>query len=103
MNKLLFGSMITLIIAATSMPSVAETAPIDLVFQGYQGRLVNAGIPGYAAFRQEVFLGKIDAETLVKSAVAEGKLPSSALNNKSYLRKVEASLFKLRSGGAGRG
>ena len=93
-----------LIIVATSMPSAAaEITPIDLVFQGYQGRLVEAGIPGYAAFRQAVFFGKIDAETLVESAVARGKLPSSILNNKSYLRQVEASLFKLRAGGASRG
>ena len=86
------------------MPLVAaEIAPIDLVFQVYQGRLVDAGISGYAAFRQAVFLGEINAQTLVESAVADGKLPSSALTNQSYLRKVEASLFKLRSGGASRG
>ena len=103
MNKFLFCSISTLIVGATSIPSAAEIAPIDLVFQGYQGRFVDAEIPGYAAFKQAVFLGKIDAKTLVEGAVAEGRLPSSALNSKSYLRQVEASLFKLRSGGASRG
>ena len=103
MNKILLGTISLLLILGTSMPSVAEVAPIDLVFQGYQGRLVDAGIPGYAAFKQAVFLGKIDAKTLVEGAVAEGKLPNSALDNKSYLRRVELSLFKLRSGGASRG
>lgn len=104
MKKFLFFGISFSIILATSMPALAlEIAPIDLVFQGYQGRLLNAGIPGYAAFRQAVFLGKIDAETLVKGAVAEGKLPSSTLNDRSYLRRVELSLFKLRAGGASRG
>ena len=104
MNNFISSIIGILIIVATSMPSAAaEITPIDLVFQGYQGRLVEAGIPGYAAFRQAVFFGKIDAETLVESAVARGKLPSSILNNKSYLRQVEASLFKLRAGGASRG
>lgn len=103
MKKLLFGSISTLILVAIPMASTAaEIAPVDLVFQGYQGRLASEGIPGYGAFLQAVNLGKVDAETLVKSAVAKGRLSSSTANDKSYLRKVDASLFQLKSGGGRR-
>ena len=103
MKKLLFGSISTLILAAIPMSSIAaEIAPVNLVFQGYQGRLASEGIPGYGAFLQAVSLGKVDAEALVKSAVAQGRLSSSTANDKSYLRQVDASLFQLKSGGGRR-
>lgn len=103
MKKVLFGSIGALVLATIPMSSTAaEIAPVDLVFQGYQGRLASEGIPGYGAFRQAVYLGKVDAETLVKGAVAKGRLSSSTANNKGYLRRVEASLFQLRSGGGRR-
>ena len=92
MKKILFGSIGALVLAAIPMSSVAaEIAPVDLVFQGYQGRLASEGIPGYGAFKQAVYLGKIDAETLVKGAVAQGRLSNSTANDESYLRRVEAS------------
>ncbi|MEM8831219.1 MAG: hypothetical protein AAGE96_17945 [Cyanobacteria bacterium P01_G01_bin.19] len=80
----------------------ADITPHDLVFQGYQGRLKSEDIPGYASFRQAVFLGKIDAETLIQGAIAQGKLEPSAANNESYVRQVKSYLSLLRANGTGR-
>ncbi len=103
MKNLLFASIGALVLAGVPISSTAaEITPVNLVFQGYQGRLASEGIPGHGAFYQAVLLGKVDAETLVQGAVAKGRLSSSTASNKSYLRKVEASLFKLRSGGGRR-
>lgn len=99
MKNLLIANFTALVLGVTATPVVAaETTPIDLVYLGYQGYFTEAGIPGQGAFLQAVYLGKIDAKTLVNGAIAQGKLPSETINDQSYLRKVKASLFKLRQG-----
>ena len=80
----------------------AELTPHDLVFQGYQGRLKSEDIPGYASFRQAVFFGKVDAETLIQGAISQGKLKPSAANDESYVRQVKSYLSLLRANGTGR-
>jgi hypothetical protein len=102
MNKFLFGSWLLLLLAIITPAVAAEVTPTNLVFQGYQGRLLNEGIPSYATFLQSVYLGKIDAETLIQSAIAQGTLEPEMANNKSYLRKVNSALFSLRSNGSSR-
>lgn len=102
MKKLLFSSLILFGTTIASPALAAEVTPQNLVFQGYQGRLSGEGIPGYASFRQAVFLGKVDAKTLVESAIAQGKLDSRMANNESYLDRVENALFLLRVNGSSR-
>ncbi len=102
MKKLLFGSFISLLVVATNPVMATEITPSDLVFQGYQGRLSSEGIPSYATFIQAVYLGKINAETLVEGAIAQGKLAPETTQNEGYLRQVQSSLFLLRVGGASR-
>jgi len=48
MKKILFGSLITLLATLNYKVVAAEVTPANLVSQGYQGRLSEAGIPGYA-------------------------------------------------------
>lgn len=102
MKKLLFGSLIPLLTVIATPTMAAEVAPSNLVFQGYQGRLIKEGIPSYANFLQAVYLGKVDAETLVQGAIAQGKLDPDMVNDDSYLRKVESALFLLRVNGSSR-
>ena len=102
MKKLLFSSSILLSVIVAVPAKAAELTPHNLVFQGYRGRLESEGIPGYATFRQGVYLGKIDAQTLVESAIAQGKLDPSMAQDPNYLQQVESYLFLLRAGGSSR-
>jgi hypothetical protein len=101
MKKILLGSLIALstLVAA---PVKAEVTPANLIFQGYQGRLNNEGIPGYAPFLQAVYSGKIDAKTLIAGAVSQERLDIKTATSKSYIRQVETALFLLRANGSAR-
>lgn len=97
MKNILFGSFTALFLAANATPLVAqEIAPINLVYLGYQGYFTKSGIPSYGAFIQAINFQKIDAEALVESAIAEGKLSPKAKTDDRYLRKVKSSLLILR-------
>jgi hypothetical protein len=101
MKKLLFTSLITLVSIAT--PALAaEVTPINLVSQGYQGRLLKEGIPSYAVFLQKVHLGTIDGEDLIKGAIAQGKLSPELANSETYLNQVNSALFLLQTNGSSR-
>ena len=102
MRKFLYSSLILLAATIATPTFAAEVTPQNLVWQGYQGRLAGEGIPGYASFRQAVFLGKVDAKTLVESAIAQGKLNSRMANDESYLSEVDNALFLLRVNGSSR-
>jgi hypothetical protein len=102
MKNILSSSLILLSAIIVSPAMAAEISPHDLVFQGYQGRLKSSGIPGYAAFCQAVFLGKIEAETLIQGAIAQEKLDSSLAKDETYLNEVQSYLSLLRVNGSGR-
>ena len=102
MKKLLSSSLILLSVAIATPAKAAEVTPYNLVFQGYQGRLKSEDIPGYATFRQQVFLGKIDAQTLVQGAIAQGKLDADLASDSNYINQVKSYLSLLRANGSGR-
>ena len=102
MKNFLYSSLIILSATIASPAVAAEVTPHNLVFQGYQGRLKSEGVPSYASFHQAVFLGKVDAETLVKGAIAQGKLDPTMANDESYLNEVRSYLSLLRVNGSGR-
>ena len=102
MKNFLYGSLVMLSATIATPSMAAEVTPNSLIFQGYRGQLKSEGIPSYAAFRQAVFVGKVDAETLVKGAIAQGKLDPTMANDKSYLNEVRSSLYLLRVNGNGR-
>lgn len=102
MKKLLSSSLIILSVAIAAPVKAAEVTPQNLVFQGYQGRLKSEGIPGYATFRQGVFLGKIDAKTLVQGAISQGKLDANLANDANYIKQVKSYLSLLKANGSGR-
>ena len=102
MKNFLYSSLIILLTTIAYPATAVEVSPHNLVFQGYRGRLKSEGIPSYASFNQAVFLGKVDAETLVKGAIAKGKLDPTVANDESYLNEVRAYLSLLRVNGSGR-
>jgi hypothetical protein len=97
MKNTLFSSFTALFLIANATPLVAqEITPINLVYQGYQGYFTKSGIPSYGAFIQAIHFQKVDAEALVKSAIAQEKLSPKVRTDDSYLRKVKSSLLKIR-------
>lgn len=71
---------------------IIEISPFDLVTAGYQGRFINQGIPAASKFLSAVRMNKIDAQDLVEVAIAQRRLSSEMLTNKSYLSSVQSIL-----------
>lgn len=75
--------------------TISQLKPFNLVHMAYQGYFRSQGIPGYGAFLSAYRMGRITPKKLVQSAVERNKLSAQVLNNKRYLRAVEAQLFSL--------
>ncbi|MBE9169087.1 hypothetical protein IQ238_16710 [Pleurocapsales cyanobacterium LEGE 06147] len=88
------------VVNPTSIPDQARITPFSLVINGYQGYFADRGIPSNGAFQWAIHFKRVDAEKLVRSAIAKGRLSPDALNDQSYLRKVQLMLDRIdRNGG----
>ncbi len=74
---------------------IVEITPYDLVTASYQGRFTDDGIPSGGRFFGAVRANKIQAEDLVETAIARGRLPQNAIEDRSYLRNVRFILDNL--------
>lgn len=74
---------------------VNEITPFNLVSGSYQGRFEEQGIPSFNSFLHAIRSNKIEAEDLVKSAIAAGRLSNDTLDDTSYLSSVDALLDNL--------
>ena len=74
---------------------VNQIAPVHLVQIGYQGFLSEQGISSGAKFMADANRGDITAETLVRSAIAKGRLSPETLNDSAYLSIVQSELDDL--------
>ena len=75
--------------------TIVEITPFNLVTGGFQGRFANQGIPGGVLFVTKVRTKRIEAEDLVKAAIASNRLSEDTLQDKSYLNHVEDLLDNL--------
>jgi Zn-finger domain-containing protein len=75
--------------------NIVEVTPFNLVEHGYQGYFKEQGIPSYAAFLTAIRSRKVQAEDLVKSAIARGRLAPETLNDRSYLDAVKLQIDNL--------
>ncbi len=75
--------------------SVRDTEAFNLVSSGYRGDLKEQGIPAYAQFEQAYIAGNLDAETLVNSAIAAGKLSSEAIEDEAFIHAITLQLDAL--------
>jgi hypothetical protein len=81
-------------VALKNIPhNMSQTSPVNLVGIGYQGFLVDQGIPSGAKFISDVENGDLSAEMLVQSAIEKGRLSPDKLNDQNYLNAVK-SAFK---------
>jgi len=109
MQRALFATLSVLLLSAAAAPAaLAEVAvntseanasgisPFSLVSQARRGQL--QGVPGFAQFKTNVEIGRIDAEDLVRAGIAEGRLSANALDDDGYVNAVQAQLRGLHSG-----
>ena len=75
-----------------------DISPRELISLARHGRFKSQGIPSQNNFRNGVRTGKITAEDLVASAIANNRLPQEATGDRQYL---EAVAKHLKSGGCG--
>lgn len=116
MKRFVLGSL-SLLLLCTSAPSVSaqpaainsrsagitslfveQTTPFNLVHLTYRGYFHDLGISGYNTFLSAIRTGRIDAEEIVKVAIAADRLPEAALLDRSYISSVESQLKALESG-----
>ena len=95
-----------LFIVAIATPTNAQTldnnsysiSPRQLISLARQGRFKKQGVASYSNFGNGVRSGKITAEVLVESAIAQSRLPQTAKRDLDYLNMVAKH---LNSGGCG--
>ncbi|MDJ0583168.1 hypothetical protein [Crocosphaera sp.] len=75
--------------------NTAYLSPVNLVSHGRGGTFSEQGIPGYVRFSLGIKSGRVNAESLVKAAIEEGRLSSEALNNSNYLSNVQFELSRV--------
>lgn len=112
MKNVIFGSLSALVILSFASPALSseEVAavdlngsrnatsylpPVTLVQLAYQGQFTNSGIPSNGGFKNAIITGRVNAETLVKSAIASGRLSPSVLDDEGYLNTIEIQLTTL--------
>ena len=108
MLKLPFvGGTLAVILAVTTPVYAQENqsdnntygvSPRELISLARQGGFVEQGIPGHDNFSNGIRTGRITAEELVASAIANKRLSEAAANDPSYLETVNNH---LKSGGCG--
>ncbi len=74
---------------------MSYVSPINLVDHAYGGTFTQEGIPSHLGLSLAVKSGKVDAESLVQSAISAGRLSSETLNNDLYLSAVDFELSQL--------
>lgn len=109
MKRFLVGSAVTLLFAALAPAALANEMaatshnrvssdhikPFNLVYGAYQGQFSNQGIPSSQRFINAYDHSQIEAQELVEAAIAKGRLPQDALQDRGYLNAVSSHLEGL--------
>lgn len=94
---------LSVVIATTALAPVAEAAemnkielnPFEVTTLAYQGRLAEAGVPGFGALESGIETGTIAAEDVVAAAIASGRLSAGVLEDSSFISAVDTQLDNL--------
>jgi hypothetical protein len=111
MKRVILSSLAVMLMSAVSIPNavanptaynmnsdrhnITTVKPFNLVHLGYQGYFKN--IPSNGAFISGVKSGRINAKTLIQSAIAQGRLSPESLNDRGYINSVNNQLQFLRN------
>ena len=85
-------------VAPVNAQSIGNLTPRQLISIARQGQFKAQGIPSHSNFGNAIRSGKVDAQKLVTSAVAQNRLPETTLQDTNYLKSVDSH---LKSGGCG--
>ena len=72
--------------------------PRKLISLARQGRFSDQGVPGYSRLGSAIRSGQVNGEKLVTSAIAQNRLPESALEDRDFINAVN---HHLGAGGCG--
>ena len=82
-GSLAFVSVNIAPVQAQSLDSPSyNLTPRNLINLARQGRFKAQGVPSYANFVTAIRSGKVDAQILVSSAIANDRLPESAIRDR---------------------
>ena len=82
---------------SNSQTATKTLGPTTLVGLAYQGSFKNQGIPSHGGLVRSVISGKVNAETLVTAAIADGRISSDTLSDQGYLDLVNLRLQSFRN------
>jgi hypothetical protein len=98
MKRFIFGgiSMFAVAIASiTNANATQQVTPFNLVDLARNGYFQEQGIPSHGALGGAIASKRIQAEDVVKAAIAQNRLASETLNDEDYLNLVETKLDDL--------
>ncbi|HEY9626530.1 MAG TPA: hypothetical protein V6C84_04445 [Coleofasciculaceae cyanobacterium] len=81
--------------ASTSLTNSQFVKPFNLVSLAYQGFFSEAGIPKYSRLVDAYSRGQVRAEDLIEVAIAQNRVPASALSDASYVNAVNNQLRRI--------
>jgi hypothetical protein len=76
-------------------PETRRVSAFNLVSQAFRGEFSEYGVPSYAVFLSDYRSGQLDAEEVVRSAVAADWLSPWALNDQDYISAVALQMDGL--------
>ena len=80
---------------SNNLPTKRYITPFNLVGNAYQGAYRDHAIPGYASLIDGARTGRIAAKDLVKAAIESENLLPEMIDDRDYIRSVEAQLRSL--------
>lgn len=99
MKSVVYGCLSALVLcfslSTVNKAEASEIKPFNLVQLARKGYFKEHDIPSYSKLYSAIKSGNIEAEDLVKAAIAEGRLSPETLEDDGYLNTVEFKLNRL--------
>lgn len=109
MKSLILGSLSIVLLSSFATPALSSEdlavvtvnssqtttnylPPVTLVQLAYQGYFTDLGIPSHGGFKSALISKQVTADTLIRSAIAKGRLSTSVFNDQNYLDVLESQL-----------
>ena len=114
MNRFIMGGLSVLLLSGVAAPAVLaqesvaarstplgsnysyRIEPFNLAYMAYQGYFKEQGIPSYAGLIAAYETGEVEAEDIIKQAIATNRIPAELANDDSYRAAVDRMLFDLK-------
>jgi hypothetical protein len=117
MKRLIMGGLSVLLLSGIAAPAVLaqqSTAarpnplgsnytyriePFNLAYMAYQGYFKEQGIPSCQGLISAYETGEVEAEDIIKQAIATNRIPAELANDEGYRLAVDRMLFDLKKRG----